>query len=289
MKFIPSFKVFACKYGNSDLLYDTFLSIVIFGRIFFVNINEINSEETYETIRWITLGSFSLILLGYFIIFFSRPYYNSFQQKLKSFQILYLLCLMAFSIIIRETEFGLVKTQNSAMILLCLTLTVLLKSNNNLLRTDISRLIKKSQHLKTISTKDLLTIYYLLQNYVKYHLIGVNSPTLNQVQHNEDKEVTFLVKYLLEQHKLKCKKMVCYCKKSYIKIDSSCWIYYKEYFKGNFVFEALNLMNDLLRDAIKIKAIHVNYIFYCYIHFLTFYLNKPSLAYKMVVLKKNSF
>lgn len=144
MKFIPSFKVFACKYGNSDLLYDIFLSIVIFGRIFFVNINEINSEETYETIRWITLGSFSLILLGYFIIFFSRPYYNSFQQKLKSFQILYLLCLMAFSIIIRETEFGLVKTQNSAMILLCLTLTVLLKSNNNLLRTDISRLIKKS-------------------------------------------------------------------------------------------------------------------------------------------------
>lgn len=48
MKFVPSFKVFACKYGNSDLVYDGILTIVIIGRIFFVS----NDENTaYDKIR----------------------------------------------------------------------------------------------------------------------------------------------------------------------------------------------------------------------------------------------
>lgn len=79
MKFIPSVKVFACKYGNSDLIYDVLLSLVIFGRIFFVIIHPENSHDTYETMRWIIIASFGLILLGYAIIFFSRPFYNTFQ------------------------------------------------------------------------------------------------------------------------------------------------------------------------------------------------------------------
>lgn len=79
MKFIPSFKVFACKYGNSDLIYDAFLSIIIFGRVFFINIDQDNSHEAYETIRWVSISFFWLVLIGYLIIFISRPFYNTFQ------------------------------------------------------------------------------------------------------------------------------------------------------------------------------------------------------------------
>jgi hypothetical protein len=92
----------------------------------------------------------------------SRPYYNSFQHKLKCFQILYLLCLLGFSLLVRETNFIAVKTENSSMIFLGLTLTILLKSNNNLSKFNIPKLISKTKNQKVISTHDLLTIFYLI-------------------------------------------------------------------------------------------------------------------------------
>lgn len=90
---------------------------------------------------------------------------------------------------------------------------------------------------------------------------------------SDENEVAFLVKYMLEQHKLKCNKIVCFCKKSRIKIESSSFTYYSSYFEGNFIFEALNLISDLLKDTIKVKREDTDYIFYCYIYFLTYFLN----------------
>ena len=159
MKFVPSFKVFACKYGNADLVYDALLTIVMIGRIFLIT----NGEDTsYDQVRYVVLTSFFLIVVGYLIIFLSRPYYNSFQHKLKCFQILYLLCLLGFSLLVRETNFIAVKTENSSMIFLGLTLTILLKSNNNLSKFNIPKLISKTKNQKVISTHDLLTIFYLI-------------------------------------------------------------------------------------------------------------------------------
>lgn len=75
MKFVPSFKVFGCKHGDSDIVYDCLLTIVILGRIFIVRSDE---ETEYNNIRIMIVVSFFLILLGYAVIFFFRPYYNSF-------------------------------------------------------------------------------------------------------------------------------------------------------------------------------------------------------------------
>jgi hypothetical protein len=174
MRFVPSFKVFACKHGNADLVYDVLLSFVIMGRIFLVS----NDENTdYDQIRAVIIASFVFIVLGYTVIFVSRPYYNSYQHKLKCFQILYLLCLIGFSILVRETNFIAVRNENSAMIFLCLTLTVLLKANNNLSKFNIPKLISKTKNQKTISTRDLLTIFYLIQNYVKSNLLDDTGAT----------------------------------------------------------------------------------------------------------------
>lgn len=151
----------------------------------------------------------------------------------------------------RETEFGMVKTEISAMIWFSLILTIFLKANNNLSRIKISKLINKTKSKKTITTKELLTICYLVQNYIKHHLVDSRS---SKNENKEEKEVAFLVKYLLEQHKRQCHKIVCFCKRSRVKIDTTCWVFYREYYKGNFVFEALNLIHDLLKDALEDKT-----------------------------------
>lgn len=47
-------------------------------------------------------------------------------------------------------------------------------------------------------------------------------------------------------------------------------------------------MNNLLKDTIKVKKNDTDYIFYCYIYFLTYFMNQPSLAYKLVIIKRES-
>lgn len=141
------------------------------------------------------------------------------------------------------------RSENSAMIFLFLALTVLLKMNSNLSRFHISRLIEKARHSKTTSKKDVLRIFYLIQNYIKHKLIDSEIYGASQLgQDSQEKnEVTFFIKYMLEEHKKTCNKIVCFCRQSEIKIESSAWVHFEEYFKGNLSFKALHLLNDMLR------------------------------------------
>jgi hypothetical protein len=276
MKFLPSWKVFACKFGNSDLLYDVILMVILITK----TLGFIYFKEDYTVIRVIFLIYFGLLMFGYSVIFKLKPYYNFYQHRLKCIQVLYLLNLTGFSILVRETNFPLIQSEISTIIFMLLSMTILLKLNENLSRFDVQDLIKKTKESKYFETRELLNIYYLISKYIKNCIESETKGFLSGDSQHDD--IAFLINYLLKAHKKDCKKLHCFCKKSKIVLKSSNMSYYKEKFTDTLIFEGLMLLDEMLGKAILNKFTRNDCVFYCYINYLSVYMGRPTLAFKLI-------
>ena len=276
MGFIPSYKVFASKFGNADLLYDIILMIILVTK----TLSFIYLRENYTMIRIIFVIYFLMLAIGYLAVFKYRPFYNYYQHRLKCFQILYLLTLTGFSILVRETDFSLINTEISTVIFMMLTMTLLLRMNDNLSRVDIQTLIEKTKEKKFVQKREMLTIYYLIITYIKKKIErGSKSFLSGRSQHDD---VAFLINYLLEEHKSGCRNTYCFCKKSKITQMQSSLVFYQKNLEGNMVFEALYLLDEMLSEVVRANKTYNDNVFFCYINYLSNFMGRPTHAYKLL-------
>lgn len=276
MKFVPSYKVFACKYGNSDLVYDFVLIVILITK----TLAYIYLKDKYDLIRAIFVFYLVILIAGYTILFKFKPYYNYNQHKLKCFQALYLLNLTWFSILVRETDFSIFNTEISMIIFMILTMTVVLKLNDNLSRLDVQELIERTKKEKYIQPKDLLTIYYMTIDFVRISIEKDNKKFLTGDQKIDDS--SFLINYLIEQHRKDCKKVYCFCRKSKITFKISNLEFFKDTMKGTMIFEALMILDELLLEGIRNFGNKDKYIVYCYSNFLISFLGRPAFAHNFI-------
>ena len=274
--FVPSYKVFASKFGNADLLYDVILMIILVTK----TLSFIYLRDNYTMIRVIFYCYFIMLTLGYLAVFKYRPFYNYYQHRLKCFQILYLLTLTGFSILVRETKFTLINTEISTVIFMMLTMTILLRMNDNFSRIDIQMLIEKTKEKKFVQKREMLTIYYLIINYIKIKIEKDSQGFLTGKSRYDD--TAFLINYLLEEHKKGCKKIHCFCKKSKITQMQSSMSYFKDKLDGTMISEALLLLDEMLLGVVNVNKTYNDNIFFCYINFLSNFMGRPTLAYKLL-------
>lgn len=276
MRFLPSYKVFACKYGNSDLVLDLILIIIAVTK----TISFIIFRENYQMIRLVFPFFFIILISGYAYLIKSKPYYNQEQHKLKCFQVLYLLNLTWFSILIRETSFSTFNSEISMIIFMGLSMTMLIKFNKNLSKINIQSLIQKTRGAKVIDPKDLLNIYYLIIDFIRMSFDKNTKDFLTGDPRVDD--AAFLIKYLMEQHKTKCSKVYCYCRKSEITFKISNLEFFKDKIKGTMIFQALMLLDELMLQGIKNYGNKDRYLVYCYSNFLVSYLGRPAFAHSFI-------
>ena len=275
--FVPSYKVFASKFGNADLLYDVILMVILVTK----TLSFIYFRENYSMIRTIFLLYFFLLSFGYLAVFTRSPFYNYYQHRIKCFQILYLLTLTGFSILVRETNFSLINTEISRVIFMMLTMTLLLRMNDNLSRIDIKTLIEKTkQKKKLVKKRELLTVYYLIINYIKIMLEKDGKGFLTGLSRHDD--TAFLINHLLEEHKKGCNKVHCFCRKSKISFMQSSLSSFGDRLEGTMIFEALHLLDEMLLEVVRVYKASNDNLFFCYIHFLAKFMGKPTLAYKLL-------
>lgn len=276
MKFIPSYKVFACKYGNSDLVYDFILILILVTK----TLAFIYFKENYDVIRIIFVFYFLVLIFGYSILFKHQPYYNYEQHKLKCFQALYLLNLTWFSILVRETDVPIFNTEISMIIFMILCMTIILKLNDNLSRLDIQKLIEKTKKSKHIEPRDILNIYYMVVDFIRISIEKDNKKFLTGDKRADD--AAFLINYFLEEHKKKCAKVYCFCKKSKVSFKISNFEYFRDKIQGTMLFEALMILNELLFEGIRVFGNKDKYLVYCYSNFLISYIGRPAFAHKFI-------
>ena len=277
MSFVPSFKVFASKFGNSDLVYDLILMVVLITK----TIGLIRFKANYSAIRLIFLFYFVILIVGYLVIFTYRPFYNYYQHRLKCFQVLYLLTLTGFSILVRETNFALIDTEISTLVFMMVALSLLVKMNDNLSRIDIHQLISRiKKNSKNVGERDMLTVYFLIITFIKAKLENETKGFLSGRSMHDD--VAFLVKYLLEEHQGKCKKTHCFCKNSKVVQRRSSLYYYKEKLEGTMIFEAMHLLDEMLIKELKTNKVSSDGLFCCYINYLLNFMGRPAKAYKLL-------
>ena len=276
MGFVPSYKVFACKFGNADLLYDVILIFILFTK----TMSFIFFRKNYLVIRLIFVVYFFMLVFSYLIIWRYRPFYNYYQHRLKCFQVLYLLTLTGFSILVRETSFSLIETEISTVIFIMITLSLLLKMNDNMTRIDIQELIKATKKKKFVQKREMLTIYYLIISFVKIKIESGNKDFLTGISRLDD--TAFLINYLLEEHKKSCKKVYCYCRKSKVTQIQSSLFYYKDRLEGTIIFEAMYLLDEMLQKVVRANTTYNDNVFFCYINYLLNFMGRPTQAYKLL-------
>lgn len=152
MKFTPSPNVFGCKYGNLDLTMDVALNFILFSK----TLTLIIFADNYDIIRYFYYVYLAILIVAYLVIFFCKPYYNDYYFKLRSFQLLYLINLTFISILVRETNLKWVKSEPSSIIFIMISMTLMLKVNNNLSRESLDDFFSKIKDFRNCDNKTIL-------------------------------------------------------------------------------------------------------------------------------------
>lgn len=195
MKFVPCKDTILSKYGESDIFFDILLFLVMICS----SLSTIFFSDNYFALRIIYLIYLFLFLGVYTINHYFRPFFNNTQHYFKSFQILYLINLTCFSIIVRESNFMLIKTEVSTMILMMISLSVLLRLNKNLSRIDRSELFKviNCNNLgQRGREQQVIKVYFILINYID-DAIKIE---LGQKTRSHNQRIALSIEYLKLSH-----------------------------------------------------------------------------------------
>lgn len=273
MRYTPSRNIFLSKYGNTDVVYDVVLNIVM-G---LTSLCQIYFTDNYTVLRILYFVYLSLFLGAYFNNYFYKPFFNKFQHGFKSFQILYMINLTCFSIIVREFNFVLIQTEISTMIIMMISLSIMIRVNLNLSRTDPTTLFSEANNkLTQLSEKRVMEMFYILTGFIEDSIkveLGKHNPIYS-------KEIVLSIEYLNLQHREICSKMECFCRS-----DSSLYWHkhrlgiFKRRIKNDELFNLSILLEDLLERTYLSQKGHKNASFYCYLYYLINFMGKPLKAY----------
>lgn len=279
MKFNPSPKIYSCKYGNSDLVIDIVLCMILINKTLIT----VYLQDDYDKIRVVFYINFALLSIAFLFYFKTKPYYNQQYSNLRSFQILYMLGLVAVSILVRETNFDWVKRETSTIMILTLFLTILLRINNNMSSDDLIMFFKSVSELELISAKALLKAYFKISYYIKIK-IEERIPEQSGKMKLSLQETKLLIYYLLERHKSNCHRKECFCQNSKIYDKKNILTESETITKSQFVYEGIMLLDELFSSFIKNPKNKNcdNDVYYAYISFLINYMGRTKKAFYLI-------
>ena len=266
MKFTPSPKMFGCRYGVSDLAFDVVLCVILAMKSVII----LRLKNDYNVIRVIYLGYFIALSLVFVFITRVKPFYNHFYTKLKSFQMLYLIFLVAFSILVRETSINLFKTELSTLIIMMIAFSITYRINVNLASYNPQKICSKIKNSKKIDPQILLKIYYMTCIYIKQML---GSPYGDRAIKPEIKQIEFCLGHLIEEHKTRCRNPVCYCRdrtKVSDVLDSVPL--------SKKTVSYLRTLDIIFRENVFENKKQNDSLFYAYLDLLINYVGRPSYA-----------
>lgn len=277
IKLNPSNDLFLSKVGDIDVIQDLILLIIITSNSLIITF----ASESYLIYR--ILFYLYLILLGaVFILNFTyRPFLNSFQHNLKSFQLLYLILLTFSSILTREADLSITRSETSMILFMIVGLTILLKINLNLSRMNKSRIFEEIMKLKKFNQKNIILIYYLVLEWIDNSFNNRNIKDFKDIDSEGD--IMIFIKYFFIEHRKKCSEAVCFCKEDKLFKHR----HRLSFFKNNGIewssFEILLLIEKLLKSSYLISNRQNKNIFYCYLYFQINYLGKAYEAYNQLI------
>ena len=119
--------------------------------------------------------------------------------------------LVLFSIMVRETSFLLIRTEVSTLITMLISITIMLKINNNLSAHNLTSLFSSIESSeKVLPEKKVMTIFYLVTEYLNQLI----QSRLSSKQMRVDNTIDIFVEFLKKEHERECAVVECFCKNS---------------------------------------------------------------------------
>ena len=205
-KFTPNPRMYGCKYGNVDLVVDFFINAMILMK----SLIYIYYKDNYVVMRFLFYTCFVVVFFCLSLLIKFKPYYNNFYQRLKNFQILYLLFLIGFSILVRETEFKIFRSEVSTLISMMIAFSIFFKISGSVSELTPQQICSEIENISSIEPYLLLNVYYMACLYIEEDVKNHYSGT-EKSKRSKQTEMTMI--YLLKKHKAKCNKMNCFCQR----------------------------------------------------------------------------
>lgn len=284
MTFLPNFESSCTKLCNVDIFVDLIFLLILILKTLFISYLS-HDIGKFQILNWINLA---LLLVCYTILTRNSIYYDLYFSRLKSFQIVYLVCLTAFGIFARETRLGSNMNESSTIVLFFVIMSLLLKFDHNLrkkiqLNEDENfekRIFEVNQ--SSVEAQSLLYLYYQIISYISFWVR--REKNLAQAVPGKITRTQFILGNLLNVHKQSCRKLVCFCKNSkhFQKISNIGFL--KECTQKDLplVFESLYIMQETFELFFKKNSLKENQIFNCYVYFLLNYFGSPKKAFKIM-------
>lgn len=281
MKYVPSREIFFSKVGDADLFHDFVLVIIITSNSALVRY----TTENYLIFRLQFYSYLALLSAAYFVNYLFRPFLNSFQHNLKSFQILYLLMLTFFSILVRESNLQFIRTEVITIISMMLGMTVLLKFNSNFSRIRFAELFIEIKGVKSISEKKIIMIYYLLIEHI-------DSLIRNEFESGQVKlsnpEIIIFIEFMFKEHKKTCQSLNCFCNEPEIFRSVHKLGFLDKKLSNKDIIDIMLLLENLLHKAVLIANNNSGTVWYCYLYYIINFMGKSYDAFLLIQKKITS-
>jgi len=275
-KLNPTKDMFLSKFGNADVFQDFILLIFIASNTFTMKY----AVGNYPVLRILFYVYLCLFMIAFVTNYIFRPYLNLLQHNLKSFQYLYLLLLIASSIMARESNLSFTKDELSTIIFMILSLTIMLKSNSNLSRVNKAEIFSEIFKVRRFEKRNVIQLYYIILQQIDYNIeCGPDSNLLNDV----DDENKLFINFFFKEHCKKCTDPLCFCKGD----ENFKFSHKMSFYKGKIIdwssVEVLLLLEELLKETYIQSNKKALDILYCYLYLKINYLGKVYDAYNMMM------
>ena len=283
MTFTPSTTIFGCKYGYSDLIFESIVLLMLVLRTVSVTFY----HKNYNAVRLIYYAYFVLLLGSYLLVYNLKPFYNRVYSNLRTFQIIYLLTLTSVSIMVREFSFTWMRTELSSFGMVILALSFILKMNSNVSRERVETLAEKLSDSNHLSVHTVLRVYYRIVMLIDFKIKCQGSKKLKYLSYHKDTEL--LVNYLVKIHAKECKKLRCFCKKTTvdgepIKNNSFFLVKFPDYYNKddiNIIINCLAILNEIFYKAFNLHKTNMR-LFNTYVEYEINYLGNPYKAFTLI-------
>lgn len=277
LRFAPSNRIFLSKYGDSDLFFE----FILFGIIISKSVTMSFASKDYLILRLVSVIYTLILGLGYIINYLKSPYFHMFQYNLKSLQILYLLTLSIVSIILREVEISLLRSEFVTLTIMLLCVSLLVKLNNNVASENLEDLFREFSKVRDFNERRILQIYYVFMELLHEVLSTGENKNDSNLNH-----LNLFVMYFLKEHSKNCKLVNCFCRKSALYWENHPLGRFKIDTQHQFALELTCIMEEVLKKVVYPKEKRMEYGMYSYLYLLINYLGKPWIAYMHLAQKK---
>ena len=268
----PNPKFFVCKWGHGDMIYQVFLSLMPILKIIII----IYLKDRYQMIQIIFYICLAVFIMSFLLNVATRPFYNNFVQNIVNLKSCYILILIATSILARETNFRVFRSEASAYIAITLTMTILYKLTANTTYRSTNRACVETKDYKKFNPFNLLNLYFLTSTYIQKDVENKRGMVRGGLS-SQIKEVEFSMSYLINQHRSRCRRTMCFCRSS--KVDRN--LLYLLPLSGasrRFLMMTQEVFENYIRNSKKVNP----QVFYAYLDLLINYTGRATYAWKLI-------